>query len=81
MTIKTFLSGVDGEKSSKRIGFFITLGVAILCSVVAIFMAIKDNKYNEAISIIDSMWTACYIFCGLVATEIIGKFAPKDKKE
>ena len=78
MTIKTFLSGVDGEKSSKRIGFIATLITAIISSIGALMCFIND-KYSEALSIIDSMWLACFGFVMSVASEIIGKFANKKK--
>ena len=73
MAEKTFLTGQDGEQSSKRIGFAVVLATTIITSVVVIAFAIKHDKYNEAVLILDSMWFACFGFCGAIATEAFAK--------
>lgn len=78
MTIKTFLSGADGEKSSKRLGFILTLYTAIGTSILAIIVALWGSKYEQVVIIIQSIWWACFGFGGLVATEVLNKFFNKN---
>ena len=68
-----FLQDSNGEFSSKRLGFIVTLVVAIISTLITLAVLLFKTKYELAISLVDSIWMAACGFAGIVATEIFKK--------
>ena len=78
--VNSYLQDSEGNLSSKRLGFLVTIANAVLATDILLVVLIYKSEYNNAIEIVNIMWVSTYIFGGLVASEILAKVLSIFKK-